>query len=134
MAPEMTKEKGIPRKLMYIAFGIVLWELSTALTPFDDMTRTSCICSSLKNARPPLPPDCPLAFRNLINRCWSSNPDKRPHFEEIVAILERYTESLEQDADFFSTYTSEESNIPVIDSEYHFLSQRRKFSTFHQRN
>lgn len=58
----------------------------------------------MQNARPPLPSACPRAFSHLINRCWSSNPDKRPHFDEIVSVLEGYVESLEQDPGFFSYY------------------------------
>ena len=58
----------------------------------------------MQNARPPLPSTCPLAFSHLINRCWSSNPEKRPQFDEIVSILESYAESVEADPEFFSTY------------------------------
>lgn len=38
MAPEMIKEKHHTRKVDVYSFGIVLWELLTALTPFDNMT------------------------------------------------------------------------------------------------
>lgn len=38
MAPEMIKEKHHTRKVDVYSFGIVLWELLTALTPFHDMT------------------------------------------------------------------------------------------------
>ncbi|XP_016482593.1 serine/threonine/tyrosine-protein kinase HT1 isoform X2 [Nicotiana tabacum] len=38
MAPEMIKEKNHTKKVDVYSFGIVLWELLTALTPFDDMT------------------------------------------------------------------------------------------------
>lgn len=62
------------------------------------------ILGVLQNARPPLPPTCPTAFTHLISRCWSSNPDKRPHFDEIASILESYGESLEQDPEFFSSF------------------------------
>ncbi|KAJ9163741.1 hypothetical protein P3X46_023375 [Hevea brasiliensis] len=105
MAPEMIKEKHHTKKVDVYSFGIVLWELLTALTPFDNMTpEQAAFAVCQKNARPPLPPACPLAFSHLINRCWSSYPDKRPHFDEIVEILDRYSESLEQDPEFFSNY------------------------------
>lgn len=38
MAPEMIKEKPYTRKVDVYSFGIVLWELTTALVPFQGMT------------------------------------------------------------------------------------------------
>ncbi|KAH9720174.1 protein kinase domain-containing protein [Citrus sinensis] len=105
MAPEMIKEKRHTKKVDVYSFGVVLWELLTALTPFDNMTpEQAAFAVCQKNARPPLPPTCPKAFNYLISRCWSSSPDRRPHFDQIVSILEGYSESLEQDPEFFSSF------------------------------
>ncbi|XP_039033098.1 serine/threonine/tyrosine-protein kinase HT1-like isoform X2 [Hibiscus syriacus] len=105
MAPEMIKEKHHTKKVDVYSFGIVLWELLTALTPFDNMTpEQAAFAVCQKNARPPLPSSCPPGFSHLINRCWSSNPEKRPPFNEIVSILESYAESLEEDPEFLKTY------------------------------
>lgn len=38
MAPEMIKEKHHTKKVDIYSFGIILWELFTALIPFDNMT------------------------------------------------------------------------------------------------
>ncbi|KAL1566193.1 Serine/threonine-protein kinase ht1 [Salvia divinorum] len=109
MAPEMIKEKHHTKKVDVYSFGIVVWELLTALIPFDDMTpEQAAFAVCQKNARPPLPSTCPAAFSRLIRRCWSSNPDKRPHFDEIVSILESYSESLGRDPEFFSSYDPSE--------------------------
>ncbi|KAK4489132.1 hypothetical protein RD792_004926 [Penstemon davidsonii] len=109
MAPEMIKEKHHTKKVDVYSFGIVFWEIFTSLTPFDDMTpEQAAFAVCQKNARPPLPSSCPKAFNRLIHRCWSSSPEKRPHFDEIVDKLEKYAESLDQDPEFFSSYEPSE--------------------------
>ncbi|KAJ6845569.1 serine/threonine-protein kinase HT1-like [Iris pallida] len=105
MAPEMIKEKHHTRKVDVYSFGVVLWELLTALIPFHDMNpEQAAFAVAQKNARPPLPASFPAALSHLISRCWVTNPDKRPQFEEIVSILESYKESYEEDPSCFSSY------------------------------
>lgn len=67
----------------------------------------SFLFSWMQNERPPLPSTCPRALRQLINRCWSKNPKKRPDFEEIVTILEYYSECIEEDEEFFTSHNAE---------------------------
>ncbi|WOG99492.1 hypothetical protein DCAR_0518844 [Daucus carota subsp. sativus] len=105
MAPEMIKGKAQTKKVDVYSFGIVLWELLTSLTPFDNMTpEQAAFAVCQKNARPPLPSACPAAFHHLINQCWASNPRKRPDFNKIITTLESFEKSFEQEPDFFSTY------------------------------
>ncbi|KAM7275149.1 hypothetical protein ACFE04_017015 [Oxalis oulophora] len=112
MAPEMIKEKHHTKKVDVYSFGIVMWELITALIPFDNMTpEQAAFAVSEKDARPPLPPTCPVALSHLINRCWSKHPQKRPHFDEIVWLLENYAEGFEKDPNFFLNYKPRSRHI-----------------------
>jgi hypothetical protein len=43
-----------------------------------------------QNLRPPLSSSCPPVLNNLIKKCWSANPARRPEFSYIVSVLEKY--------------------------------------------
>ncbi|OHT04494.1 TKL family protein kinase [Tritrichomonas foetus] len=90
MAPEiLTTEHNYTSKVDVYAYGVVLWELATKLTPYHGMY-TRLIISEVKNKdiRPQLPNDINPALKDLITQCWDRDPDVRPSFDEIVRRFE----------------------------------------------
>lgn len=92
MAPEILDvTHNYTSKVDVYAYGIVLWELVTSLTPYSGID-TRAIISEVrtKDIRPILPTSDVLnpSLRDLITQCWDRNPDVRPSFDEIVRRFE----------------------------------------------
>jgi hypothetical protein len=64
--------------------------------PYEEMKFAEQIAYAViyKKIRPVIPTDCPAAMKELIERCWSSQTDKRPEFWQIVKVLEHFKKSL----------------------------------------
>ncbi|XP_062231904.1 serine/threonine/tyrosine-protein kinase HT1-like [Phragmites australis] len=98
MAPEMYKHKPYGRKVDVYSFGLLLWELVTGTIPYEDMTPIQAAFAVVnKNLRPVIPSSCPAPLQLLIVQCWSSQPEKRPEFRQIVQILENLKTVLDRD-------------------------------------
>ncbi|KAL2341886.1 hypothetical protein Fmac_009826 [Flemingia macrophylla] len=98
MAPEMIKRKSYGRKVDVYSFGLMLWEMLTGTTPYEDMNPIQAAFAVVnKNSRPVIPSDCAPAMRALIEQCWCLQPDKRPEFWQIVKVLEQFESSLARD-------------------------------------
>ncbi|XVF86094.1 hypothetical protein PTKIN_Ptkin18bG0013500 [Pterospermum kingtungense] len=89
MAPELIQRKRYyTRKVDVYSFGVVLWELITGLLPYGRMTGLEVANSVVRGGRPDIPVDCIPVLREIITTCWDSDPDVRPHFPQIIDMLE----------------------------------------------
>ncbi|RAL49666.1 hypothetical protein DM860_001957 [Cuscuta australis] len=85
-------------KVDVYGFGLILWEMVTGYIPYEDMIPVQAAFAVInKNMRPTIPVDCPSAMKALIEHCWSSQPENRPEFWQIVKILEQFESSLAND-------------------------------------
>lgn len=87
MAPEVIQGKEYDERADVYSFGINLWELCSRRVPWDG--RGDVKPSVVKGERPALDGDtldanCPVELLDLIRRCWSAEPNKRPDFGSIV--------------------------------------------------
>ncbi|KAG0585086.1 hypothetical protein KC19_3G256900 [Ceratodon purpureus] len=82
-----TIEAQYPFKRDIYSFAMVCYEILTGYTPFSSLSNPEVKKLVLDGGRPPLPSECPLLLRNLIERCWSPEARNRPRFDEICAEL-----------------------------------------------
>lgn len=96
MAPELLSGKSgmVTDKIDVYSFGIVMWELLTGDEPYADMHCGSIIGGIMNNTlRPSVPSWCDPAWRSLMERCWSADPEERPPFSEISKELRQVAAS-----------------------------------------
>jgi len=72
--------------------GIILWELLTLEEPWK-AERIDTLAQLFHNVcsgnRPKIPKNCGRRLEELIKSCWASQRNLRPHFEEIVLLLDK---------------------------------------------
>jgi serine/threonine protein kinase len=90
-APEILTASSRTRysvKVDVYSFGMVLWELWEKKRPFDEYTSRFDIIDAVRaGKRPPISESCPPTFKSLVQRCWQTEPSRRPTMNYIVRYL-----------------------------------------------
>ena len=78
------------------AFGIVMWEISSVEKPFHEIIHDKLLALRIFNSlRPTITDDTPQFYRDLMQKCWHSEPAKRPTAREIYKLTMSWCYSLE---------------------------------------
>ena len=90
------------------AFGLILYELLTTEIPYKNLEDFQ-IYNELQNGHHPhFTHPIGEAYKNLIERCWSNDPEERPTFSEII-------EELETNNDFIIETVEEADFLDYVD-------------------
>ncbi|XP_078182463.1 RAF-like serine/threonine-protein kinase 20 [Carex rostrata] len=90
MAPELLNGSSnrVSEKVDVFSFGIVMWEILTGEEPYANMHYGAIIGGIVNNTlRPPVPSNCDLGWKRLMEQCWAPDPFQRPSFTEIAGTL-----------------------------------------------
>ncbi|XP_071719603.1 uncharacterized protein [Rutidosis leptorrhynchoides] len=88
MAPEILRNEQADEKSDVYSYGVVLWEITTAKIPWATLNSMQVIGAvGFMNQRLEIPKDVDPQWASLIESCWSSEPQFRPTFQEILTQL-----------------------------------------------
>ncbi|XP_032593451.1 uncharacterized protein LOC6563143 isoform X1 [Drosophila grimshawi] len=97
-SPEVLTEKNASHKCNVYSFGIIFWELMSRKLPFQHLNCPVYEIKEyvLKGERPKLNEirlqNCEQ-IKELIEKCWNSEPDMRPSMDEICSKIAHFLKS-----------------------------------------
>ncbi|EGG25213.1 RasGEF domain-containing protein [Cavenderia fasciculata] len=91
LAPEVMASMAYSEPSDVYAFGIILWELYTRAHPYDEFQFGQWMSKLedeiIRGLRPTIPTTCPPEYAELIQSCWTHEPNSRPTFTSVVETL-----------------------------------------------
>src|SRR5437588_6308214 len=68
-----------------------MWEITSHERPFHDVAHDKVLALRiLKGLRPEITKDTPLFYRDLMQKCWNSDPTQRPTAELISQLTTKW--------------------------------------------
>lgn len=90
MALELYQKKAYDHKVDVFAFGTLLWELFAGEVPFEGLEPSEIMEKLVKDEQLPANPNVTSQIMDLVKRCRSVRPDKRPEFKEISSVIKQW--------------------------------------------
>ncbi|CAG8474328.1 1401_t:CDS:2 [Ambispora leptoticha] len=128
LAPEKLRGHKVPytKQCDIYSFSIVLWELASQETPFQEYTTINKLIDAVvSGTRPPLIEGTPTSFEKMMQKGWKDKPIKRPTawtmFKELNNLNKqvnsmRHLRGSSFDRQSFS-FSSEATEIPPEDED-----------------
>ncbi|CAG8600267.1 20727_t:CDS:2 [Cetraspora pellucida] len=84
IAPEVLEKKQYSYGSDIYSLGMIMWELTRGYRPFSDRNHDQYLILDICNgSRPIITKDTPHCWAILMQKCWHSDPLKRPTIDEI---------------------------------------------------
>ncbi|RIB19588.1 kinase-like domain-containing protein [Gigaspora rosea] len=85
IAPEIIGGEKYSPKVDIYTFGMLMWEFSSNRPPFYDRPHDAKLLNDIfEGLRPKQRDDCPECYSDLMQLCWSTNPNQRPNVSDLV--------------------------------------------------
>ena len=100
IAPEVLRSKPYTMKADIYSFGVIMWELSSGRRPFCDIPHDLQLQLQIcYGSRPEIIDGVPECYKELMQKCWHNDPDKRPNTATIIRTIEKWLDSISENDD-----------------------------------
>ncbi|KAK9915364.1 hypothetical protein WJX75_008098 [Coccomyxa subellipsoidea] len=86
-SPELLKDGKLTKAADVYSFAMMMWEIYTGTALFRGLNSSQVFFKVLMGYRPPIPPDMPAVYKDLMTACWDEDPASRPPFCDIERYL-----------------------------------------------
>ncbi|EXX72062.1 Ark1p [Rhizophagus irregularis DAOM 197198w] len=69
------------------SLGVLFWELTSRLPPFDGLGDDIIMLKILNGLREKPVPNTNVKYNGLYKECWKQEPDERPHISKVNEVL-----------------------------------------------
>src|SRR5205085_1730116 len=91
------------------SLGMLMWEIFAGHPPFDDRAHNHRLVFDIceEGLRPPILPEMPDDYTQMMQKCWDADPSKRPTIKELWKFSRNKLKEI---------YKNEKNQKDVIDS------------------
>ncbi|KAK8870875.1 hypothetical protein M9Y10_008773 [Tritrichomonas musculus] len=120
ISPEIYNQNNYTKACDVYAFAFIVYEIMTSEVPLIGSNRYQVMWNIMKGIRPSFSFEIPKCYKNLIERCWDMDPNKRPSFDDIVY-------DLKNDPEFITDLVEEGEFLDYVDMIENKLRISTKF-------
>ncbi|RIA80051.1 kinase-like domain-containing protein [Glomus cerebriforme] len=91
MAPEVLRNKPYTSASDIYSFSMIMWEFTSGIPPFHNKEHDYQLSLSIcKGERPKIIKNTPKCYRKLMEKCWDTDPFKRPTITDLENIISQW--------------------------------------------
>ncbi|EXX60717.1 Kcc4p [Rhizophagus irregularis DAOM 197198w] len=127
IAPEVIIGKEYTFASDIYSLGILMWEISSGQTPFNNYEHDYDLAMKIVNGmRPKIRTEIPSKYKELMKQCWDADPLKRPNADTLCDEIEKMMKDIYSNDNANEFNTLEYNNSSQISSSSSNLSSSSK--------
>src|SRR5437764_3720807 len=118
IAPEVLRGKKNTKESDVYSVGMLMWEIFAGHPPFDDRAHNHRLIFDIceEGLRPPILPNMPEDYAQMMQKCWDMDPSNRPTIRELWIFADEKLKEASNDGrlEFFRQNSKTKNSTSLI--------------------